>query len=155
MKCLLVAALCAISPVASADQRADVLACIGTMNTDADWARCRTMIFAPCATDEVGTETHLACLKTEKAAWLQDIETKRAALSERLTAISQGALTDLHAQWVLYVGQKCPAIAQANAETSAEAALVGCEISEAVGIASEFQSCLSGQSTAPYCVLED
>jgi len=37
--------------VAQAGQTDDVLACVGTMKTDADWAICRNLMFAPCATD--------------------------------------------------------------------------------------------------------
>lgn len=135
-----------------AGQTDDVLACVGTMNTDADWALCRNMIFAPCATDQVGSSKHLACLQTQKTDWLATIETRRESLSGKLTTDSLGAVTDLYGQWIAYVGQKCPAIARQNADTSADAAQLGCEISEAVGIASEFESCLQGNSTAPYCV---
>jgi len=147
--------MCLAAWPAFADTRDDVLACVGGMETDADWATCRAMMFAPCATDEVGNAAHLECLSGEKTAWLARIETDRATLSETLTSDSLGALTDLYGQWIAYVGQKCPAIALQNAATSSEAAQLGCEVSEAVGIASEFNACLEGNSTAPYCVHEE
>ncbi len=140
---------------AVADVRNEALACVNVMETEEDWARCRALIFAPCATDEVGNAEHLACLKDEKAAWLAHIETSREALSAKLTSENLGALTDLYGQWIAYVGQKCPAIGLQNAETSREAAQLGCEITEAVGLSSEFNSCLQDNSTAPYCVHEE
>lgn len=149
----LMASVCANA--ANAGPREDVLTCVGSMNTDADWAICRNLMFKPCATDEVGSETHIACLSEEKNAWLSEIETRRVTLSEQLTSDSLGAVTDLYGQWIAYVGQKCPSVALKNAATSKEAAQLGCEISESVGMAAEFESCLNGTSTAPYCIIEE
>lgn len=155
MRGVVLAAMLLAGAPAFADQRDTVLTCVGNMETDADWAQCRALIFAPCATDTVGDASHLACLESEKAGWLEKVDAERETLSAQLTSDSLGALTDLYGQWIAYVGQKCPAIGLQNAATSREAAQLGCEISETVGLASEFRTCLSGNSTAPYCVLQE
>jgi len=126
MKLMIFALAAMTAAPAFGDQRDDVLACVGGMSTDADWATCRVLMFAPCATNKVGNPAHLECLGAEKTAWLARIEADREKLSETLTNDSLGALTDLYGQWIAYVGQKCPAIALQNAATSSEAAQLGC-----------------------------
>ena len=64
-------------------------------------------------------------------------------------------MLDLLGSWFGYVTNKCGAVSKEKAAISEGAALLGCEISEIAGLATEFESCLGGTSKSPYCMLKD
>lgn len=143
------------SAVAQGAVQDQVVACLSTMGAQTTWDQCRRGLFEPCAQETVGSEPHLTCLQTQKNDWRLHLDAKTDALNTRLTTEGSGQLTDLLGQWFGYVGNKCTAVAQEKADISADAALLGCEISEFAGLATEFDSCLQGNSTSPYCTLKE
>ena len=131
------------------------VACLSTMGAQTTWDQCRRALFEPCAQDAVGSAPHLDCLQSQIADWRGYLDTKTERLNTRLTTEGSGQLSDLLGQWFGFVGNKCSAVAQEKAAISADAAMLGCEISEFAGLATEFDSCLQGNSTSPYCTLKD
>ncbi|MDR6264424.1 hypothetical protein [Roseobacter sp. N2S] len=131
------------------------VACLSTMGAQTTWDQCRGALFEPCAQDAVGSAPHLACLQVQKTDWRGHLDAKTEVLNARLTPEGSGQLSELLGQWFGFVGNKCSAVAQAKADISADAAMLGCEISEFAGLATEFDSCLQGDSTSPYCTLKE
>ena len=135
------------------------VACLTSMNNGGagakTWEDCRGMMFEACQTESVGDAAHLACLKTEKADWETHLDADIATLHKNLSMDGTRQLGELMAQWLGYLDKKCKAVADANKLRSAEAAHLGCEVSEYAGLATEFQNCLSGRSTSPYCQLRE
>lgn len=153
--CLLsLAALPAAAQDASVQNRA--VACLSGMEQgETSWPACRRLLFHPCETYTVGDADHLTCLAEQKADWRAHLDTKTQTLNKRLTTDGSGQLSDLLGQWFGYVGNKCNAVAQEKADISADAARLGCEISEFAGLSTEFDSCLQGYSTSPYCIMQE
>ena len=77
---------------------------------------------------------------------------RQELLNEKLTVNGSSMLADLVGQWFGYVSNKCQAVAESKSGISAEAAFAGCEISELAGIVLDFEICLAGNSTSPYCI---
>ena len=153
---LSLALILALVPITATAQdsgnRAETLACVGAMATEADWAVCRTMMFEACAVHEVGSDPHIACLSEDRAAWQSELDATMTSTAAVLTAEGNTELTQLLTQWFGYIGQKCAAVAAERAAISAEAARLGCEISETVGLVAELAACRDGASSAPYCI---
>jgi hypothetical protein len=145
-------ALILLAVPAPARDRADTLACIAAMQTEADWAACRSMMFAGCADRAAGSQGHLACLRDDRDGWRAALDTARDDVMRVITLQGGTELGQLMGQWFGYVGQKCAAVGEARAAISREAAELGCEISETVGLISELHACTAGASTAPYCI---
>ncbi|WP_069299710.1 hypothetical protein [Neptunicoccus sediminis] len=153
--CLLsVASLPAAAQESSEQTR--VVACLSGMEQgQTSWPECRSLLFHPCETFPVGGEDHLTCLAEQKADWRAHLDATTLTLNARLTAEGSGQLTDLLGQWFGYVGNKCNGVAQEKADISADAARLGCEISEFAGLSTEFDSCLQGKSLSPYCIVQE
>ena len=155
MRLILIALLLIATPAYASEvetQQDAVLACLSKMDTDTSWAECRSMLFEPCAEETVGSESHLTCLASEKKAWQGEMDLRRDLLNEKLTTNGSAMMTDLLGQWFGYVANKCQAVADEKAGISSEAAFAGCEISEIAGITLDFETCLKGNSTSPYCI---
>jgi hypothetical protein len=153
---ILSAALCVGGAVQAQESHQDwAIDCLSKMETDTSWPECRKGLFAPCEGSAVGSEPHLACLKKHRETWRLHLDKQTGALNKRLSPEGSRQLSDLLGQWFGFVGNKCGSVAQAKADISADAARMGCEISEFAGLATEFQSCLSGNSVSPYCILKD
>ena len=156
---LVMAALCGVGLVGGAQaatpERQEVLECIETLDTQTNWNQCLTLMFAPCADLAVGSDLHVGCLGAERVAWRDVMDAHREALFDRLTPGAADELSALMDQWLGYVGQRCNAVAEEKAEISAQAAQLGCEISEIVGATAEFAACRRGESSAPYCILQE
>jgi hypothetical protein len=131
------------------------IACLSKMETETSWPECREGLFAPCNIGAIGSAEHLACLQTHREDWRIFLDKQTEQLNVRLTLDGANQLTELIGQWFGYVGNKCTTVAEAKAEMSADAARMGCEISEFAGLSTEFQSCLSGNSVSPYCILKN
>ncbi|WP_180957644.1 hypothetical protein [Neptunicoccus cionae] len=154
-----VSLLCVVASQAVAEDaavQARAITCLtGMEQGESSWPECRSLLFQPCAGFVVGAEEHLTCLAEQKAGWQTRLDTTTLTLNDRLTAEGSGQLTDLLGQWFGYVGNKCNAVAQEKADISADAARLGCEISEFAGLSTEFDSCLQGKSLSPYCILQE
>ena len=141
-----------------AQDKVVVLACLENMENGTEnattWNQCTTLMFQPCAEEEVGLAGHVACLKAERTGWQASLETLQAKVFEAITVQASGELSDLLEGWTKFVGQKCQEVAMQRAGTGADAAQVGCEIAEMVGLSSEYAACLEGRSTAPFCKIE-
>ncbi len=136
-------------------ERLAVLGCVEAMQSDADWGQCLTLMFAPCAAPEVGSEAHVSCLRDERENWRVVFDAQYADVIEMVTAEGTVELANIIGQWTGYVGNRCNQVASAKTGTHADAAQYGCEISEIVGVSAELMACQAGVSTAPYCVLKD
>ena len=136
-------------------ERMEVLTCLEAMSVDTTWGQCVTLLFAPCAELAVGSEDHVSCLTDEHRAWQGAMDGERTRLLAGLTSAGASELTELMGQWFGYVAQKCGAVAAGKPATGAEAAQLGCEISEIAGVTAEFVACRAGRSTAPYCVMQE
>ena len=135
--------------------KVEVLACVENLETSTTWAQCTTMMFQPCADEEVGSGGHVACLGGQRTGWQAALETLEAKVFEAITPVAAGELKDLLGGWTKFVAQKCQQVAKDRAGTGAEAALRGCEIAEMVGLSSEYAACLEGRSTAPFCKIAE
>ncbi|MEM6620275.1 MAG: hypothetical protein AAF761_06300 [Pseudomonadota bacterium] len=134
--------------------RLAVVTCLGEMGMTTDWDVCRTQMFEPCATGQVGTSVHVECLRVERDGWMGTMEAARIALDPVLTEQSRTELASLIGQWFGYLGNRCAAVASEN-PAAGEAAVLGCEISELAGLTTELMACAAGRSVEPYCVLKD
>ena len=131
-----------------------IVGCLSAMQSDEDWAGCRVAMFAPCPTEVVGSDPHVACLRKEVDAWEAYLQERHTRLSEQLPGDRVVELTMLVGQWRGYVKNQCAAVAARNPEAG-EAAALGCRISEIAGLATEMASCEAGYSQEPYCTLKD
>lgn len=131
-----------------------IVGCLSSMQSDADWAACRAAMFTPCPTEEVGSEAHVACLRAQVDDWEAYLQTRHTRLTERLPADRIIELTMLVGQWRGYVKNQCALVAARNPEAG-EAAELGCRISETAGLATEMASCEAGFSQEPYCTLKE
>ena len=132
-------------------RQTQTVACISKMDNGTTWEDCRSMMFEPCAGQELGGVPHLACLKEQKAEWKTHLDSNITKLNSTLSMDGAAQLTELLVSWNDYLGKKCDAVAKSRAGAEQEAAFVGCEISEYAGVAAEFDTCLSGKSLQPYC----
>lgn len=132
-------------------RQTQTVACISKMDNGTTWEDCRSMMFEPCAGQELGGVPHLACLKEQKAEWKTHLDSNITKLNSTLSMDGAAQLTELLVSWNDYLGKKCDAVAKSRAGAGQEAAFVGCEISEYAGVAAEFDTCLSGKSLQPYC----
>lgn len=148
-------ALAAFTGAAQASEtetrQTQTVACLSKMDAGTTWEDCRTMMFEPCAGQELGSAPHLACLKEQKADWRVHLDANITKLNSNLSMDGAAQLTELLVSWNDYLGKKCEAVAQSRTGAGQEAAYVGCEISEYAGVAAEFDTCLSGKSLQPYC----
>ena len=151
---LLPASLWAQDANAIPDAKRATLNCVETMQSDEDWNICLGLMFAPCASQEVGSEGHVSCLFDEREAWRTIFDAQFDDLTDRLNATGTTELANLIGQWTGYVANKCNAVAQDKEGAFADAAQYGCEISEYVGVSAELRACKDGLSTAPYCQLK-
>ncbi|WP_420862900.1 hypothetical protein [Algirhabdus cladophorae] len=132
-----------------------VVGCLEQMENGTTWGQCVNLMFSPCAAEAVGSDGHVACLTTQRDSWRETKDGLQRALIPLLTVAGGTEMVNLMGQWTGYVGQKCAEVGRQNTTTGAEAAVLGCEISELSGITVEFAACHDQISTAPYCVHED
>ena len=151
---LLGSPLVAEDAISIPDAKRATLNCVETMQSDEDWNICLGLMFAPCASQEVGSEGHVSCLFDEREAWRTIFDAQFDDLTDRLNATGTTELANLIGQWTGYVANKCNAVAQDKEGAFADAAQYGCEISEYVGVSAELRACKDGLSTAPYCQLK-
>lgn len=151
---LATAAPAAAQDVKISEDKTQVLACLDSMSSGTTWGQCVTMMFAPCAAQEPGTDPHAACLKTVHTDWFETVVTLQNAVMERASSNGRSQVVDLMGFWSTFVDQKCTEVAAAK-ETGAESARLGCEISEFAGLTGEFSACLNGRSQAEYCELSE
>ena len=150
-----VLALGAAAPVwaeALPDNHAAVVACLSGMDQGGTWERCMEELFSPCAEHGVASDAHLACLMSEREGWLSTVEVQQAAVTAELTTKGAMELGQVMGHWFGFVANKCNGVGAQFSGTGAEAAYVGCEISEMAGLIVELQACQGGRSTAQYCV---
>ena len=151
---LIFALLLMACPATASDFHAQVTGCLSAMRSDADWATCRAAMFSPCPTEIAGSPDHVACLQKEVDGWETYLDGRQDVLNTRLTSVSVVDLGSLMGQWRGYVRNKCAAVAAQNPK-AAEAAEMGCRISEIAGLATELTLCAEGGSAEPYCILKD
>ena len=142
-------------PALADDHLPASLQCINNMEQGESWDTCRAMIFAPCQEYAVGGSDHLACLRDEQAQWQALRDDELNALATVLTEPAAANMSDLMEHWYVSVATKCDAVAAGRAGISAEAALVGCDISEIAGLTSALRQCRLGQSAAEFCKRKD
>lgn len=131
-----------------------VLNCLALINDTTSWEECRGMMFAPCGEHPVGTDTHGACLLKQKMDWENQMADLQETLVEKLTLSGNSMLAELMGNWFAYREARCSEVAAARpgAEKSAK---LGCEVAEIAGISAEFEACLEGRSTTPYCTIRE
>ena len=131
-----------------------VLNCLAQIGEETSWQQCRGMIFAPCGEHTVGTDTHSACLLKQKTDWENEMSNQQEILIEKLTLSGNSMLAELMGNWFSYREARCNEVAEARPEAGRSAKL-GCEVAEIAGITAEFQACLEGRSTTPYCTIKE
>ncbi len=129
--------------------------CTENLGGSTTWPQCLNIIFAECATDEVGSESHLACLDETRQAWSTTVENLQKDVTSSITAEGALELANLRSEWTGYVLQKCQDVAETKPESGREAARLGCSITEMVGLSAELDACLEGRSASPYCQIEN
>lgn len=132
-----------------------VMACLENIEQSTTWGQCLNLMFQPCAAEEVGSDGHAACLKSERTRWRSTMENLQEQVFDTITVSGGSELAGVMGQWTGYVGQKCQEVAATRADTGALSARLGCEITEFVGLSGEFAACLEGRSNAPYCQYKD
>ena len=158
MRLFLAAMLIAASPTFASEIESTqdaVVDCLARIGDETEWAECRKIMFEPCTGHEVGSENHIICLEGHKLDWQTYMEDYRQLLDTKLTTSGSSMLAELMGQWFGYMAARCNDVAVARASISEEAAKLGCEIAELAGITAEFDACLDGRSTTPYCVIEE
>jgi hypothetical protein len=130
------------------------LACLENLGTKSTWNQCLGQLFAPCVGDDVGSESHVRCLKGQREDWSVSMTLLQAEVTDAITLKAATEMSEILGGWVNYVSQKCEAVS-VNASVSADAARLGCQITEFAGLAGEYAACLEGRSTADFCVLKD
>ena len=123
-----------------------VFACLSAMDETTTWGQCLGLTFAPCEDHGVGTREHGECLINLRNIWRDDVEARRVAVMEAITPEGGQTLTGLLEAWPKYIDDKCKAVGAQRAATGEASALLGCEVSEYVLLASEFAACLDGRS---------
>lgn len=131
-----------------------VLSCLEALDQGTSWNQCLNLIFAPCADHTVGAAAHLDCLRGEQAEWENAMDDQRLALLRVLTPTGAADLGRALGQWVPYVTEKCETIA-ASRPAAPDAARLGCQITETVGVTGEFVACREGRSLVPYCQIAE
>lgn len=156
MRAILILLLLGITPVSAqpiTNQKL-VLKCLAQLGEETSWQQCRGMIFAPCQEHTVGTDTHGACLLKQKTDWETEMSNHQEVLVEKLTLSGNSMLAELMGNWFSYREARCNEVAEARPEAEKSAKL-GCEVAEIAGITAEFQACLEGRSTTPYCTIKE
>lgn len=131
-----------------------VLNCLAVIGDETSWQECRGMMFAPCQEHSVGTATHQSCLLKQKTDWENEMADQQELLVEKLTLPGNSMLAELMGNWFSYRETLCNDLAEAKPEAGNSAKL-GCEVAEIAGITAEFQACLEGRSTTPYCTVKE
>lgn len=131
-----------------------VLNCLAQIGEETSWQECRGMIFAPCQEHAVGSDTHSACLLKQKTDWQNEMSNQQEELVEKLTLSGNSMLAELMGNWFTYREARCNDVAAARPQAGKSARL-GCEVTEIAGITAEFQACLEGRSTTPYCKIKE
>lgn len=131
-----------------------VLSCLAQIGEETSWQECRGMMFAPCQEHTVGTDTHSACLLKQKTDWEAEMTGIQEVLVEKLTISGNSMLGELMGNWVSFREARCSEVAQERPEVGKSAKL-GCEVAEIAGITAEFEACLEGRSTTPYCTIKE
>lgn len=131
-----------------------VLNCLAVIGDETSWQECRGMMFAPCQEHSVGTATHQSCLLKQKTDWENEMADQQELLVEKLTLPGNSMLAELMGNWFSYRETRCNEVAEAKPEAGNSAKL-GCEVAEIAGITAEFQACLEGRSTTPYCTVKE
>jgi len=131
-----------------------VLNCLAQIGEETSWEQCRGMMFAPCGEHKVGTDTHSACLLKQKTDWETEMSNQQEVLVEKLTPSGNSMLAELMGNWFSYREARCNEVAEARPEAGKSAKL-GCEVTEIAGITAEFQACIEGRSTTPYCTIKE
>ncbi len=158
MKSLLLAATLLASPAAAqdlpiAEDKLVVLACLEKMEISTSWPQCLDLMFAPCADEVPGTDTHATCLTGVRDEWKGTVQNLQEEVMAVTTTNGANQLLNLIVIWTDYVAQKCEEVAQSRTE-GADSARLGCEVSELAGLTDEFAACLEGRSTAEYCEIK-
>ncbi|MGR3513243.1 MAG: hypothetical protein ACU0GG_10790 [Paracoccaceae bacterium] len=152
---LVVSAIVLATIVRADTPQQDVLQCFEGIGADTEWNQCLTIMFAPCAGEEVGSEGHLTCLSAERENWRVAKLAAEKDVIDRLTGDGMAELSGLMLAWPEFVEDKCNAVGEARANISRDAADLGCQISEYALLTNEMTACLSGTSTEEYCQLRD
>lgn len=151
---LVISAIIFATTVARAETTQDtVLACFADMGASSDWNQCLNTMFAPCATEDVGSDTHLTCLAGQRDDWQTTKFSTETQLLDRLSEPGMEELSGLMLAWPKFVEDKCAAVAESRATISYDAAELGCEISELALLTNEMRACLDGRSSEEYCLL--
>ena len=150
---LVVSAIVLATIVRADTPQDDVLSCFEGIGAETEWNQCLNLMFAPCAGEDVGSEGHLGCLAQERERWRSAKLAAEKDVLDRLTEDGMTELSGLMLAWPKFVEDKCNAVAEARAQISADAANLGCQISELALLTNEMTACLNGQSTEEYCQL--
>lgn len=156
MRTLLILLLLGITPAKAQPitNQTLVLNCLAQIGEETSWQQCRGMIFAPCQEHTVGTDTHSVCLLKQKTDWETEMADQQEMLVEKLTLSGNSMLAELMGNWFSYREARCNEVASTRPEAGKSAKL-GCEVAEIAGITAEFQACLEGRSTTPYCTIKE
>ena len=137
------------------EDQAAVVGCVEALGETTTWGQCLGVMFKDCAEEEVGSDGHVACLSELHAGWNGAMDNARTGLMPKLTPTGSGELEQLVEQWIKFVARKCADVALHKEGSFAEAAQLGCEISEMAGATAEYVACHAGVSTAPYCDIQE
>lgn len=137
------------------DDKALVLTCIEQMDISTTWNQCLNLMFQPCVGETVGSEGHVACLKTERVAWGKVAENLQLEIGSAITTEGNTQLADVLGSWTSIIVQNCAELAAEKSATGTESARLGCEIAEVIGLSGELAACLDGRSTAEYCTFKE
>jgi len=131
------------------------MACLENMGQSTSWGQCLSLIFEPCASLEVASEAHVACLQSEREGWTASMRLLQEDVTEAITIKSAEDLASILSGWINYVSQKCQADGDPEGNLPLAAKQLGCQITELAGLSGEYAACLEGRSTADYCVLKN
>ncbi len=137
------------------EDQAAVVGCIEALGDSTTWGQCLGLLFGQCAEGKGGSEPHVACLGELHKGWSGTMESTRIRLAPKLTSDGAGELERLVEEWIKLVAHNCADVALNKEGSFAEAAQLGCEISEMAGATAEFVACHAGVSTAPYCDIQE
>ncbi len=135
-------------------EHVQALACTENLDITTTWGQCLGVIFAPCQTEQVGDAAHVACLGQMRQDWIASVEVLRGEVIDVIPAQGVTELVEMLGAWTGAAAQRCAEGAATRPEDMREAAQLGCEITEIVGLAEELAACVEGRSIADYCKRE-
>jgi hypothetical protein len=79
------------------------MACLENMGQSTSWGQCLSLIFEPCASFEVASTAHVACLQSEREGWTASMR----LLQEDVTEADHNKICRRFSEYFEWLDQLC------------------------------------------------